>query len=106
MFGYVITYVIGVGTGAALLIANRVSINRAVKAERDHSRHTIERLKKELDEAARERSDLIRERDCNAAYYEGRKYPMSEVERFAETLESRRRAVLGGKPEVEKNPAV
>ena len=106
MFGYVIAYAVGVGTGAALLIANRVSINRAVKLERDHSRHTIERLKKERDEAARERSDLIRERDCNAAYYEGRKYPMSEVERFAETLESRRRAVLGGKQEVEKNPAV
>ena len=102
MFGYIITFAAGVGTGAGLLIVNRVSINRAVKAERDHSRHTIDRLKKERDEAAKERSDLIRERDCNAAYYEGRKYPMSEVERFAETLENRRRAVMAGKQEAEK----
>lgn len=106
MLGYVIVFVVGVGTGAALLIANRVSINRAVKAERDHSRHIIERLRKERDEAVNGRNDLLLERECNAAYHEGRKHPMSEVERFAETLENRRRTILGGKVEVEKNPAI
>ena len=88
MFLYILTYVLGIGTGAGLLIANRKSVDKAVKAERVAAQQTIDRLKRENDQAWRERNELVRERDMNRAYNEGRKSPLSEVEKFAETLES------------------
>lgn len=106
MFAYLLTFVAGVGTGAGLLIANNICVKNAVKAERAHSRSTIDRLKKERDEAARERSDLIRERDWNTAYHEGRKNPMPDVERFAETLEKQRNTVLGRMGATQKNAEI
>ena len=90
MFPYILTYILGVGTGAGLLIANTKSIQRAVAAEKARSQQTIERLKREKDQAWQERDALFREREWNRAYYEGRKSPLSDVEKFADTLEKRR----------------
>jgi hypothetical protein len=88
MFAYILVYVFGIGTGAGLLIANRRSVDKAVNTEKVRSQQIIDRLRKENDQAWQERNELIRQRDINRAYHEGRKSPLSEVERFAETLES------------------
>ena len=88
MFSYILVYGLGIATGAGLLIANKRCVDRAVTIEKNRSQQTIERIKREHIQVVRERDDLLREREWNQAYYEGRKSPLSDVERFADTLES------------------
>lgn len=90
MFSHILVYVFGIGTGAGLLIANRKSVEKAVNMERNRSHQTIEKLKRENNQIAHERDELLMEREYNRAYCEGRKSPLSDVERFADTLEKRR----------------
>lgn len=87
---YILAYVLGIGTGAGLLIANNRSVQKAVNAEKARSQQTIDRLKKDCDQAWRERNELVREQELSRAYHEGRKSPLSDVEKFAETLETHR----------------
>ena len=90
MFPFILTYILGIGTGAGLLIANSRCVTKAVNAEKARSQKTIDGLKRENQQIWQERNDLLRERDWNQAYYEGRKSPLSDVEKFADTLERRR----------------
>ena len=90
MFPYILAYILGISTGAGLLIANEKSVQKAVNAEKSRAQQTIERLRKENDQVRQQRDELVRQRDWNQAYYEGRKSPLSDVEKFADTLEKRR----------------
>ena len=89
MFLYILVYILGVCTGLILWLINTRSVQRAVEAERQTAQKTINRLKQEADDAREQTYRLRRERDMKRAYHEGRKSPLSEVERLAETLESR-----------------
>lgn len=88
MFTHILAYLLGIGTGAALLIANRRSIEVAVAAEKRRSQQSNDRLKQQNDVLRKERDKLLLEREWNSAYAEGRRSPLSDVEKFADTLES------------------
>ncbi len=90
MLLYVLVYVLGIVTGAGLLIVNRRSIQKAVNAEKAVSDQIIQNLKRQSDAAYQERNALLRERELNQAYCEGRKSPYSDVEKFAAKLEERK----------------
>lgn len=90
MFPFILTYILGVGTGAGLLIANSRIVAKAVSEEKAQSQKTIDSLKRENQQIWQERNELLREREWNQAYYEGRKSPLSDVEKFANTLERHR----------------
>lgn len=94
MLTHILAFILGIGVGAGMFIANKKSVDQAVAVERNRSRESIERLKREHIRIIRERDDLLREREWNEAYSEGRKSPLSDVEKFADTLE-RRKVKLG-----------
>ena len=94
MFTHILAFILGIGAGAGMLIANKKCIDQAVAIERKRSRETIERLKQENTQITQERDELLREIEWNEAYTQGRKSPLSDVEKFADTLE-RRKVKLG-----------
>lgn len=93
MFSHILVFMLGIGTGVGLLVANRRTVenavNKAVAAEKNRQQQTIDRLKRENAQAWKEREQLLRERDWNDGYTEGRKSPLSDVEKLANTLERR-----------------
>lgn len=90
MFGYIMVYVGGIATGVMLLVANRQSVIKAVEQEKRRSQANIERMKAENTRLL----DELNMRNYNSAYNqgiaEGRKSPMTEAERFAESFEGKR----------------
>jgi hypothetical protein len=80
----------GVLTGAALMIANRLSVQKAVDAERARAEH----LRSENRKMQEELMTINHASDCRDAYRrgrrEGREDPVSNAERFARNFEGRR----------------
>lgn len=93
----VLIYAAGVLTGAALMIANRYSVRKAVDIERSRSDALREENRRMRDELM----NLTRASDCRDAYRrgkrEGREDPMSQAERFARNFEGRKVEFRGGK---------
>ena len=89
MIGLVAAYLIGFATGAAAIIAHKRSVQKAVAIERTESQKVINRLKGDADRFFAERNQLLKERELNQAYMQGRESPLSDVEKFAQTLERR-----------------
>ena len=92
-----LSFTAGVITGAALMMANRWSIKKAVEIERSRS----EDIREENCRMREEMMNLTHHSDCRAAYEkgkrEGRKDPVSNAERFARNFEGRNVQFRGGK---------
>lgn len=90
-------YAAGVLTGAALMIANRWSVKKAVEHERGRSDALREENRKMRDELM----NLYHASDCRDAYHRGRQAgredPVSNAERFARNFEGRKVEFRGGK---------
>ena len=90
-------YAAGVLTGAAMMIANRYCIRKAVEIERSRN----DALREENQKMRSELMNFTRARDCRDAYHrgkrDGREDPMSHAERFARNFENRKVEFRGGK---------
>lgn len=83
VIGGVLLFVAGTAMGAGAVMYNR----RSVEAQTRQLRRENEHLKQS---AWRDRLEYESDKAFRRGYYEGRKSPMSDVERLGDTLESRR----------------
>lgn len=90
MIEYTIIFICGFAIGAGTFIAHKRSVQKAVTNERVAAQKVIEKLKCDADRFFAERNQLLKEKELNQAYMRGRESPLSDVEKFAKTLESRR----------------
>ena len=82
VFGGILLYVAGVGTGSGLLIAHRLYVNRETAP--------LRRANKHLEECAwKDRLQHETERAYNDGFREGRLSPANDAERFAEFVQER-----------------
>lgn len=93
MFGYIAAYVAGIFTGAALIYANKRSVQAALANQRKRYDTDMQRMIRENASLRQEVDSLTRSHDCADAYRrgkrDGRNDPVSNAERFAQIFESR-----------------
>lgn len=83
VIGGVLLFAAGTAMGAGAVIFNR----RSVEAQTWQLRRENEHLKQS---AWKDRLEYESDKAFRRGYYEGRKNPMTDIERLADTLESRR----------------
>lgn len=82
VFGGIMLFAAGVATGGGLILYNQFSVANQTSQLRRENEH----LKQS---AWKDRLEYESDRAYRKGYNEGRKSPLSDVERLAETLESR-----------------
>lgn len=97
MFGYIATYLAGIFTGAALIYANKRSVQTALANQRKRHEADMQRMIRENANLRQEIDSMTRSHDCADAYRrgkrDGRNDPATNAERFAKTFEGRQGSV-------------
>ena len=97
MFGYIAAYVAGIFTGAALIYANKRSVQAALTNQRKRQDADMQRMMRENASLRQEVDSLTRSHDCADAYRrgkrDGRNDPVSNAEKFAKNFEGRQGSV-------------